>query len=219
MDFAATPIRKARETYWMHELRTIFPYGLNDRIGDEFKTDNKHINVAAKFSSLPRKHIRANRGKNHKDVLLLWPQQFSNDLNHMLNTSIKDAPNFISISISSMKKSYLKITHELLITKLCHSPPDFIFYIYYHRAIDLIESKIYKTLAPKSKKEPPQNVCSIFFENKGVEFINITRILRDPDMAKSLPSSSVKFPMPMVTYKLTPTISTKLSISISLLTI
>ena len=49
MDFAAKPLRKARETYWMHELRTIFPYGLNDRIGDEFKTDNKHINVAAKF--------------------------------------------------------------------------------------------------------------------------------------------------------------------------
>ena len=56
MDFAAKPIRKARETYWMHELRIIFPYGLNDRIGDEFKIDNKHINVAAKFSSLPRKH-------------------------------------------------------------------------------------------------------------------------------------------------------------------
>ena len=46
----------------MHELRTIFPHGLNDRIGDEFKTDNKHINMAAKFSSLPRKHSRANCG-------------------------------------------------------------------------------------------------------------------------------------------------------------
>ena len=42
MDFAAKPIRKARETYSMHELRTIFPYGLSDRIGDKFKTDNKH---------------------------------------------------------------------------------------------------------------------------------------------------------------------------------
>ena len=28
MDFPAKPLRKARETYWMHELRTIFPYGL-----------------------------------------------------------------------------------------------------------------------------------------------------------------------------------------------
>ena len=76
MDLAAKPIRKAREIYWMHELRTIFSYGLNDRIGDEFETDNKHINVAAKVSSLPRKHSCANRGKNHKGVPLLLPQQF-----------------------------------------------------------------------------------------------------------------------------------------------
>ena len=53
-----------------------------------------------------------------------------------------------------------------------------------------------------SKIKSPQNVCSVFFENKGVEFINVARILRDPDIVKHLPSSSVKFPMPMVTYKL-----------------
>ena len=52
-------------------------------------------------------------------------------------------------------------------------------------------------------------MCSIFFEKKGVEFINIDRVLRDPDIVKSLPSSSAKFPMPMVTCKLTPAISTK----------
>ena len=82
------------------------------------------------------------------------------------------------------------------------------FSIYYHQAIDFIESKIYKPLAPKSKKNPPQNVSSIFFENKGV-FINMARILRDPDIVKSLSSSFVKFSMSMVTYKLTPPISTK----------
>ena len=158
---------------------------------------------------MPRKYSRANRGKNHKGVPRLLPQQFVKDLNQMLNTSIKDAPNFIRISISSMKKSYLKITHQLLSTKLCDSPSDFIFSIYYHRAIYLIESKTYKPLTLKSKKKPPKNVRSIFFENKGVEFINIARILCDPDIVKSLPSSSVKFPIPMVTYKLTPPISTK----------
>ena len=52
-------------------------------------------------------------------------------------------------------------------------------------------------------------MCSIFFENKGVGFINIARILSDPDIVKSLPSSSVKFPIPMVPYKLTPPISAK----------
>ena len=64
-------------------------------------------------------------------------------------------------------------------------------------------------MAPKSKKKPPQIVCSVFFENKGVEFINIAHILCDPDIAKSLPSSSVNFSMPMFTYKLTAPISAK----------
>ena len=85
-------------------------------------------------------------------------------------------------------------------TKLCDSPSDFIFSKYYHQTIDFIESKIYKPLYPKSKKKPHQNVCSIFFKNKGVEFINIAHILRDPHIVKSLPSFSVKFSMSMVTY-------------------
>ena len=80
----------------------------------------------------------------------------------MLSTSIKDAPNFIRMSISNMKKSYLKITNELLSTKLSDSPPDFIFSIYYHQSIDLIESKICKPLAPKSKKTTSTCVQYVF---------------------------------------------------------
>ena len=76
MDFSAKPLWKATETYWMHELWTIFQYGLDDRIGNEFKTDNKHINITDKFSFLPRKYSRANCGKNHKGVPSLLPQQF-----------------------------------------------------------------------------------------------------------------------------------------------
>ena len=49
----------------------------------------------------------------------------------------------------------------------------------------------------------------IFFENKGVAFINIAHILREPDVVKYLPLSSVKFPVPIVTYRLTPPISMK----------
>ena len=60
-----------------------------------------------------------------------------------------------------------------------------------------------------SQRGPPQNVCNIFFENKGVEFINIACILPDPDIVKCLSLPSVKFPMPVFTYKLTPPTSTK----------
>ena len=59
----------------MHELRTLFPYGLNDG-WDEFKNDNKHINVATKFLSLSGKHICANCGKNHKNVPFFYQKIF-----------------------------------------------------------------------------------------------------------------------------------------------
>ena len=75
MDFAAKQIPKDRERYCMHGLRNIFLQGRNDRIGDEFETDDTHNTVASKFSYLPRKHSRANRGKNHKDLPLFLPQQ------------------------------------------------------------------------------------------------------------------------------------------------
>ena len=63
----------------MHELRTIFPHGLNDRIGDEFKTDNKHINMTAKFSSLPRKHSGANHGcsPSFTTAIFKWFQSYA----------------------------------------------------------------------------------------------------------------------------------------------
>ena len=32
MDATSKHVRKARERYWMMELRTVYPYGLNDRV-------------------------------------------------------------------------------------------------------------------------------------------------------------------------------------------
>ena len=38
------PVRKAerkkRELHWMKTLRTVYPYGLNDRLGDEYKSED-----------------------------------------------------------------------------------------------------------------------------------------------------------------------------------
>ena len=38
MNFAAKLIKKARETYGIHELQTTFPYYLNKRIEDGWNT-------------------------------------------------------------------------------------------------------------------------------------------------------------------------------------
>lgn len=44
-------------------------------------------------------------------------------------------------------------------------------------------------------------MCNIFFDKKGVEFINIAKTVRDPHITSSLPTTSLKFPIPIVTYE------------------
>lgn len=60
--------RKARKVYWVKELRPVFPYGLNDRIGDESKTAKTYVNVGTKLRVLPRKKKRNRRGVLHNGI-------------------------------------------------------------------------------------------------------------------------------------------------------
>ena len=53
-----------------NNYQTILPYGLNDRIRDEFKTNNTCTNAASKFSSLRRKNNRVSSGKNQNRASL-----------------------------------------------------------------------------------------------------------------------------------------------------
>ena len=140
---------------------------------------------------MQRKHSPANHEKNQKGVFLLC---------------IKHTPNFIRFLVSNMNLSYLNNNRKYFSSKSYDSLLDFFFSIYYHQTINFIESKIYKPFSnPKIKS--PVNVSSVFFENNGMEFINISCILRGPGM-KFLKLS--KFPMPMMTKKLIPSLSTKL---------
>ena len=68
----------------------------------------------------------------------------------MLNTNTKDVSDFINISLSIMRKSYLKSIHELPSTRLCDTDPNFLSFTYQYQAIDLIESKTYKPFPHKS---------------------------------------------------------------------
>ena len=210
MDPQYTPARKARETYWMKELRTVYPYGLNDRIGDEPITPNTHINVGLRFKALPRRNKRISRGKLHNGITNLKPNDFIEKLKHVLDTDITSAPNFLRISLASMKKSNLKTVHQLLSDIISQNCPLAVYEQYLLQCFDIIESKLYKPKQSISKRKRPENVCNIFFDNKGVEFINLARILRDPEIVSLVPDTHKKFSKPMVTYTLGLPISSKI---------
>ena len=56
-------------------------------------------------------------------------------------------------------------------------------------ALDMIESMIFKPTPIKSRSKAPTNIRKIFFDNKGVELINLPRILHDRSVFSTLPSN------------------------------
>lgn len=58
----------------------VFHYGFNDRLGDGFIKEDKHVLAGSKFSALPRKSIRISRNHIHKLSTFLSPNKFSSEL-------------------------------------------------------------------------------------------------------------------------------------------
>ena len=48
-DASITSKRKLREKEWMLKLRTVFSYGLNGWLGDDFSKEDTHVLVRSKF--------------------------------------------------------------------------------------------------------------------------------------------------------------------------
>ena len=65
IDPSITRIRRQKETDWMLKLRTVYPFGLNDRIGDEYITERGNIIISNKFPSLKR-HNKHSRSRTKK---------------------------------------------------------------------------------------------------------------------------------------------------------
>ena len=194
----------------MLKLRTVFPYGLNDRIGDEFKTQESQYAIATRFLALKRTRPHIACGVAHKGDNVVTCTKFMQNLKTFLLNNLHDALNYIRISISSMKKSMLKQLANTINGELTDQPLDFEFNHWYSAILDLIDSKMYKPKPPKPKRSPPTNLCHIFFDNKGIEKINLARIFHDDSIQKSIPSIAKKFDTPTVIYKLSQTAGSKI---------
>ena len=208
IDPSQTAHKKSREMYWMLQLRTIYPYGLNDPVGDEYKREDSHHLVANRFPPLSRKHPRASRGLAYRGNNLT-STDFFNKLTTMLKDDLPNTLNYIRVSIASLKKSELKRVANLINDKINERSSN-AFDQWYFAALDLIESKIYKPPKIKEKRPSPENICNVHFSNKGIEAINLTAILNHKDVVSCLPSGISKFDPPTVVYNLSRPINSKI---------
>lgn len=209
IDSKITSLRKSRELYWMLQLRTVYPYGLNDRVGNEFKRDTSGSLIGLNFPSLKRPYPRRCRGTRRKGEMKLDHKTFLSHFKHKLKTDLKGCLNFIRRSISSMRKSEIRNLADLIHDELPTLPNDFPFIQWYTAILDIIDCRSFKKPASKPKKHFMSNKVNIEFKNKGVEMININSILRCSEVKETIPSVIKKFSPPTVVYSLTQPISSK----------
>ena len=101
--------------------------------------------------------------------------------------SIKDAMNFVRVSLSSMKKSELKRLASLLTDKFSELEKDFKFFQWFLACLDMIDCRLLKEKPSPKKKSAPSNPCHIVFEKKAIEMINLQRILKSSKVTEAIP--------------------------------
>ena len=115
VDLGQAVLRRKRETEWMLKLRTLYPYGLNEKMDifedcknvKRFKSDD---GIVMMDPSLPRLFQRdqACRHVNRKGINILNYKQFITNLNNYLNDDLPNALSYIRVSLASIKKRHLK---------------------------------------------------------------------------------------------------------------
>ena len=95
IDPKVTCVRKSREDLWMLKLRTVYPYGLNDRCGDDYMADQNNNLIGLKFPPLKRAFHRVSHRSRPKRTKPLNYQSFLNKLDKILKENLREGLNFI----------------------------------------------------------------------------------------------------------------------------
>ena len=182
-------------------LRIVYTYG----IGNEYRSAIS-VPIGSFFPSLKRISVYQKRVRNNK-IIKFTAETFLSTIANILTKNIKLAMNYIRSKLSSLKKSTLRKAAECINDYLRRQGDKFPFLPWYLSALDIIENKIFKPPVLKTKRKSPDSIIPIHFHNKGIEFINLSKIISSPQSKLAFPNSlSDKRIKPMVVYNLTSTI-------------
>ena len=207
-------VRKAREDIWIKRLRTIYPYGLNEKASDKV-TNSSVIEpaVGRLFPPLPRhgqRPIRSRENRNEKTSHLSCSDFFAN-LTHLLQNNLHNSFNEIRKLLNLTKKKVLREIAFHILERSGTFPWIEERFQWYDYIVDIIDTKLLKAPPEVKGKSIPKNVITINFVNKGIDDIHLNKILKSGEVIALLPSDlKGKEDIPVATMKLSPPIRNKI---------
>ena len=169
-----TAEKQKKKTKWMLTFQTVYPYGLNDRVGAEYMAEKESRVVGNMFLPL---HSLYKRLDCNYSKIKLDNSFFVKILTTHLDHNLKDAGCFIRVSIKSFKRTFLKHVcndvYDFLISKVDSFPN----HQWFEMTLDIIESRMYNPPASKTTKTEPKNLRKLHFVNKGMDMKRISKIM------------------------------------------
>ena len=203
LDTEVKKYRLQREDFWIKRLRTVYPYGLNDRVKD----GNSGAPVGKLFPPLPRhsprRLVRERRRVNQQQQIDSLDSLFL----HIHTFHFSERGNALRKKLECLKRKTLNILANEASTKLptCTDQEKRILEL----VIDTYMSKVFKVEEEKKKKFS-EFVLPVFFDNKGLEYIHLGSILRNQEVVSLLPEILQQKDPPSVVFSLGNTIRSKL---------
>ena len=202
--------RKKKETNWILTFQAVYPYGLNDRVGDPYATEKESRVVGNKF--LPLHSLYKRPDYNYCKIKLdnsFLKQNFVKILNTHLDPNLKDAGCLIRVPIKFFKK-FLKHVCNDVYNFISRNVDSFPNQQRHEMTLDLTESRIYNSPASKPYKTKPNNLIKLHLAKKGMHMINISKIINDRNVKKNVPLQFNKTEQISTVYTLTKVIQSKI---------
>ena len=220
IDLGIASLRRKRESEWILKLRTVYPFGLNERVDlsienesfDSWEFKNGEDMISRHFPSLPRQFVRniGARHANRRGINDFDYNAFLNNLEIWLTSDLPNTANNIRISLASLKKRHLKSTADFINDYLANNDTNLLYLPWYLMALDIIESKLFVEPVTTRKRSTPKYRCNVLFSNKALDFINLSKLLRSPESITNMPSLIEKSDIPMIIYSLNQSIRSKI---------
>ena len=216
IDEVTKKIRLDKEDHWIKTLRTVYPYGLNEKSKNHNSIHGHSSSVGKLFPPLPRygTKLRRTRGIRNNKNPNINSKTFFEQISTIIHDDIKNSMYKIRILLDQIKKGTLKEIASILLLKTPDVNLNIKYDQWYSFISDIINTKLYKhTKQPNKVKKGPINLCTVSYENKGIEDIHLSKILHENEVVQLLPNTlQSQENIPVIVYKLTLPLEIKSSI-------
>ena len=197
--------RLEREDHWIKTLRTVYPYGLNDRT----KSMNSDVPIGQLFPPLPRHGTKFvdQRTRTHRNSTSSH-SDLDAFMQHLESIDITSRSNSCRKILDGFKQKHLRKLAKESNKRLDNC--DNFSKRWFDLIIDIYFSKVFKDETKADSKKAPKYILPIFFDNKGLEFIRLNSILRNDEVKGKLSDQFRNDETPSVVYSLGSTIRNKI---------